>query len=117
MKQIVTYLTVLLCFIHYSGFGNSEQTKYPSYNTNPLPPDSTGMTHNAVELAAKMHIGWNIGNTLEASGGETAWGNPMVTQELIDAVKRGGFNAIRIPCAWNQYLSNESNAEISDAWL
>src|SRR5690554_4260588 len=76
-----------------------------------------GMESDAVELAAKMYAGWNIGNTLEAIGGETAWGNPMVTQELLDAVKAGGFNTIRIPCAWNQYLSNESQAKISDAWL
>ncbi len=113
MKHIVTYISIVLFLLHFSV---SAQT-YPSYNTNPIAPDSTGMTHNAVELAAKMHLGWNIGNTLEAIGGETAWGNPMVTQELLDAVKAGGFNTIRIPCAWNQYLSNESQAKISDAWL
>lgn len=90
---------------------------YPNYNTSPIPPDSTGMSSNAVQLAAKMHLGWNIGNTLEATGGETAWGNPMVTKQLIDLVKKSGFNAIRIPCAWNQYLSNAAKAEIDKNWL
>src|SRR5687768_8978498 len=53
---------------------------YPSYNTSPLPPNQTGMTSNAVQLAAQIKLGWNIGNSLEAIGGETAWGNPQVTK-------------------------------------
>jgi aryl-phospho-beta-D-glucosidase BglC (GH1 family) len=89
----------------------------PSYNTSPLPADATGMTSNAVELAAKIKLGWNIGNTLEATGGETAWGNPKVTKALIDLVKANGFNAIRIPCSWNQNLANSATAQISTEWL
>lgn len=90
---------------------------YPSYNTNPLEPDNTGMASNAVALAGKLKIGWNIGNTLEAMGGETAWGNPLVTEELIQLVKANGFNAIRIPCSWNQYLENAATAKIKTQWL
>lgn len=89
---------------------------YPSYNTNPIVDDATGMSSTAVELAAKMKLGWNIGNTLEASGSETAWGNPKVTKALIDLVKANGFNAIRIPCTWNQY-SNATTAAINATWL
>lgn len=96
-------------------------TLYPSYNTSPLPPDATGMSSNAVELAAKMKLGWNLGNSLEAIinevGDETFWGNPATTKEYIDFVKASGFNAIRLPTAWNVYMSNESTAEISPAWL
>ncbi|MEO7579957.1 MAG: hypothetical protein ABIT83_20305, partial [Massilia sp.] len=49
---------------------------YPSYNVSPQPADLTGMTSNAVQLAAKLKLGWNLGNTLEAIGGsgETSWG-------------------------------------------
>lgn len=90
---------------------------YPSYNTNPIAADATGMSSNATELASKMKLGWNIGNTLEAIGGETAWGNPKVTKALIDFVKANGFNAIRIPCSWNQYLANSTNAQIKADWL
>lgn len=89
---------------------------YPSYNTNPLPADATGMASNAVELAAKIKLGWNIGNTLEATGGETNWGNPKVTKALIDLVKANGFNAIRIPCSWNQN-ANATTAQINATWL
>lgn len=90
---------------------------YPSYNTNPIAADASGMSSSAVELAAKIKLGWNIGNTLEATGGETAWGNPKVTKALIDAVKANGFNAIRIPCSWNQNLENAATAKIKLDWL
>ncbi|MBF4472983.1 cellulase family glycosylhydrolase [Flavobacterium sp. HJJ] len=90
---------------------------YPSYNTNPIADDAVGMGSTAAQLAAKMKLGWNIGNTLEATpGSETAWGNPKVTKALIDLVKANGFNAIRIPCSWNQY-ANSTTAQISAAWL
>jgi len=91
---------------------------YPSYNTNPLEADMTGMTNTATQIAANMKIGWNLGNTLEAIGGETAWGNPVTSQALIDLVKTSGFNAVRIPCSWNAgHLSNSATAEINTAWL
>lgn len=90
---------------------------FPNYNTNPIAADASGMSSTAVQLAAKMKMGWNIGNTLEATGGETAWGNPKVTKALIDLVKANGFNAIRIPCSWNQYLANSATAQIKTEWL
>ncbi|MFC4874403.1 cellulase family glycosylhydrolase [Negadavirga shengliensis] len=91
-------------------------TLYPSYNSSPLPPDATGMSSSAVELAAKMKLGWNIGNTLEAIGGENAWGNPDITKEYVAAVKNLGFNAIRLPCAWDQY-SDQATAKIGQEWM
>ncbi|AXP80101.1 Endoglucanase A precursor [Mariniflexile rhizosphaerae] len=90
---------------------------YPDYNTNPIPADATGMSSSATEIAAKISLGWNIGNTLEATGGETAWGNPKVTKALIDAVKANGFDAIRIPCSWDQNLTDNINAKIKTEWL
>lgn len=89
---------------------------YPGYNTSPAPANSTGMGSNAVQLAAKFKLGWNIGNTLEAIGGETAWGNPLISESYIQAVKQQGFNAIRLPCSWDQHADN-ATAKIQDAWL
>ncbi|WP_142683485.1 cellulase family glycosylhydrolase [Chitinophaga polysaccharea] len=89
---------------------------YPGYNISPAPADASGMGSNAVQLAAKFKLGWNIGNTLEAIGGETAWGNPLISESYIQAVKQQGFNAIRLPCAWNQY-SDKATAKIQDDWL
>ena len=82
-----------------------------------IPPDKTGMDSDAKVLAKKMHLGWNLGNTLEAIGGETAWGNPKASKALIDLVKASGFNAVRIPCAWDQYVENQTTYKIKDFWL
>ncbi|WP_217220448.1 glycoside hydrolase family 5 protein [Mucilaginibacter paludis] len=91
---------------------------YPSYNTSPKAPDSTGMSSNAVQLAAKISLGWNIGNTFEAPGGETGWGSPVITEDYIKCVKKQGFNAVRLPCAWNlTHLANEGKARIDANWL
>ena len=90
---------------------------YPSYNISPKAPDSTGMS-TAVQLAAKFKLGWNIGNTMEAPGGETGWGNPQITESYIKFVKQQGFTAIRLPCAWNlTHLSNTATAQIDPVWM
>ncbi len=91
---------------------------YPSYNTSPIPPDASGMSSNAVQLAAKMKLGWNIGNTFESPGGETGWGSPVITEDFIKYVKENGFNAIRLPCAWDwHHVDNRTTAKINEAWL
>lgn len=91
-------------------------TIYPSYNTSPKAPDSTGMS-NAVQLAAKFKLGWNIGNTLEAQT-ETSWGNPVITESYVKFVKQQGFTAIRLPCAWNwTHISNQATEQIDPNWL
>ena len=98
------------------GSGSAGST-YPSYNTNPIAADATGMSSTAVQLAAKIKLGWNLGNSLEAIGGETAWGNPKATKALIDLVKANGFNAIRIPVSYDQYLANATTAQLKAEWL
>lgn len=75
-----------------------------------------GMPSSATEIASRIKLGWNLGNTLEATGGETAWGNPKTTLQMIQLVKQSGFDAIRLPVSWNQY-ANQSNAAIDPAWL
>ena len=95
------------------------QTAIPDYST-PISPNGTGMSMNAESLVHNIAIGWNLGNTLEVpltDGGETGWGNAMTTQQLIDGVKAAGFNAIRIPCAWNSYMSDTNTYQISSNWL
>ncbi|MCU4164025.1 cellulase family glycosylhydrolase [Carboxylicivirga caseinilyticus] len=79
--------------------------------------DETGVESTAIDLAAKIIAGWNVGNSLEVPGGETNWGNPMVNKDLIDGVKAAGFNAVRIPCAWNGYIIDDETYEIDNAWL
>lgn len=83
--KILQYILVLF-FIPLAGCDKDELTQisslYPNYNTSPLPPDSKRMSSNAFQLAAKIKLGWNMGNSLEAIGGETAWGNPRASKAL-----------------------------------
>ena len=81
-----------------------------------VPADATGMSSTATELAKKLKIGLNIGNTLEAIGGETAWGNPLITNDLIKSIKSNGFNAIRLPVSWNQH-ADPGTWIIKASWL
>ncbi len=89
---------------------------YPSYNLNPLPADNTGMTSTAVQIASHIKLGFNFGNTMEAIGSETAWGNPLITTAQMKMVKDAGFDAIRLPVSWDQY-ANQETAAISAEWL
>ncbi|WP_073135484.1 cellulase family glycosylhydrolase [Chryseolinea serpens] len=87
--------------------------------------DNAGMASDAMTLAQKMKVGWNLGNTLECTGvtngvytaSETMWGNPKTTKTLIDGVKAAGFNAVRLPCAWSGYIEDVTTYRIKDAWL
>jgi endoglucanase len=70
----------------------------------------------AQQVADQIRIGWNVGNTMEAICGETAWGNPAITQQLVNSVKAAGFNAIRIPAAWDCH-ANQSTQTIDSTWM
>ncbi len=57
-----------------------------------IPADSTGMRDiDSAAFTDLMGLGFNIGNSLDAVGGETAWGNPLITKALVDAIKGCGF--------------------------
>ncbi len=81
--------------------------------------DNTEMTQgNAAAIAADIRVGWNLGNTLDCyditwrvSSHETAWGNPVTTKEMIDTVKAAGFNAVRIPVAWTDHITDDGTID------
>src|SRR3954471_11551399 len=88
--------------------------------TRPASADVTAQL-TAPQLVADMGAGWNLGNQLEASANgipsETAWGNPVITQALIDRVKASGFKTIRIPISYLGNIGAGPNYAISSAWL
>lgn len=90
--------------------------EYPDYS-NPIPADQTGMTSNVITIAKQISMGWNMGNSLEVPGGETGWGNAKATQLLIDSIHAAGFNAIRLPCAWNSYIEDRTTYKLKTSWL
>lgn len=120
MKKTNLVLKSILIAVLGSVASVQAQTAYPNYNTNPIAPNATGMSSNAVQLATKIKLGTNIGNTLDAYGcstpSETCWGNPAVSAAYVKLVKDSGFDAIRIPVSWDQY-ADQATGKISDAWL
>jgi endoglucanase len=78
---------------------------------------------SSMDLVKEITIGWNLGNTFDATGGgntnnaETSWGNPKTTKEMIDAVKAAGFNTIRIPITWGNHLGEAPEYKINPDWL
>jgi len=71
-----------------------------------------------LDAVKEMRLGWNLGNTLDATpGGETGWGNPLTTKQMIDTLKAAGFNTIRLPVTWKDHLGPAPDYTIDAAWL
>lgn len=81
------------------------------------------------ELVENLNIGYNLGNTLDANpwgdwwdpstktiaDWETSWGQPLTTQEIIDAIAEKGFNIIRVPVTWYPHMDAQDN--VSAEWM
>ena len=110
MLALMVFAAVLVAVV----YKNASQAKA---DTEKL----TGKT--AAEITDMMGLGWNLGNTLDSTGGnrddvlshEQSWGNPVVTKELIQGVKAEGFNTIRIPTTW--YKNMDDNYNIDQAYI
>lgn len=78
---------------------------------------------SARQAVTHMNIGWNLGNSLDCvdfppeytDEYELYWGNPMVTPELIKAVKAAGFSSIRVPITWNEHM--DGNDIVNEEWM
>lgn len=86
--------------------------------SKPLKPTITSK-----DIINDMGLGWNLGNTLDASNGlkqdidsETSWGNPITTKEMIEELYRKGFRTIRLPTTWRNHLIDE-NYTIDPKWM
>lgn len=64
-----------------------------------------------------MQPGWNLGNSLDATGDETSWGNPAITQALIQQIAAQGFKSIRIPITWNHRMGAAPDYTIDPAFM
>ncbi len=74
------------------------------------------------ELVKNITIGWNLGNTMDATGtdnlmAETSWGNPKTTKELIATIKKSGFNTLRLPTSWGTHLGQAPDYKIDGEWI
>lgn len=73
----------------------------------------------STELVKEMSIGWNLGNTLDATGSgleaETYWQSTTTTKEMIDLLKTSGFNVLRVPTTWEGHMDDEGNIDVE--WM
>lgn len=80
--------------------------------------------YEATQIVEQMQFGWNLGNTLDATGGswarglstETAWGQPKTTKPMIDGLAKSGIKTIRIPISWHDHVIDK-NYTIDPAWM
>lgn len=95
-------------------------------------PSSAAAVLSADEITQEMGLGFNIGNSLDSTGYgnydnitsfEMSWGNPAVTQELVDTIKAKGFDSVRIPTSWFRHVTKTSDSAgnpvytIDERWL
>ena len=74
------------------------------------------------ELTKAMTCGWNLGNTLDATGtsgigSETSWGQPATTKAMIDGLAQSGIKTIRIPVSWHNHIKDKATYTIDPAWM
>lgn len=48
---------------------------------------------------------------------ETNWGNPVITEKLIQSVKAAGFKSIRIPVSYFAKIDDDKDYTIDSKWL
>ncbi len=89
-------------------------------------PQAANTTETFQDLSQQQFVeamspGWNLGNQLEAVNngvpGETNWGNPVITKELLTMVKEAGFSSIRIPVSYLSMIGEGPDYTINEEWL
>ena len=103
------------------------------------PAEGLRSSCTAEEMAKRMGLGLNLGNTMEAhhSAGsdnpdcewvnvlgdntpadyEVCWGAVETTQEIIDGMKESGFSTVRIPVFWGNMMENDGSYEINSRYI
>ncbi len=100
----------------------------PNCTTTTSDPDGDGygwennktcvvVNRTAMQITGSLGVGWNLGNSLDATVSETNWGNPKTTKAMIDKVKSGGFTTLRIPVTWDDHLTGGSAYTIVSSWM
>ncbi len=102
----------------------AQETKTKEEETEDLTQGEGTFELTSLEYGKAMGHGWNLGNSFdgvntdeaEEDKKETAWGNPVVTRELIREVKAKGFDSIRIPMTLFRRYDKETD-QIDEEWL
>ena len=111
--------------------GSISRTVTVTQKGSAVDPGDTFMS--AFEFVETFKMGYNLGNTLDCNPDitdpntaswfkptsdldwETVWGQPVTTQEIINAIAEKGFNAIRVPVTWYPHMDAEGN--VNEVWM
>lgn len=107
-------IVVLALLLTMAGCAQGQQSEQSG---EPTQPGSAPNTMTGEELMKELKIGWNLGNTFDAPEGETSWGNPITTKELLQKVRELGFQTIRIPISWGKHVSAPPEYTIDEDFL
>lgn len=112
MKKLLSVLLALVIVISLVSCGE-KKVSVNSHNN----PETSVKNYTVTELLDEMKIGWNLGNTLDAPEGETAWNQPVTTKEMIDKIKELGFNTVRVPVSWGLHTDGAPDYVIDEDWM
>ena len=71
--------------------------------------------NSAFGFVRQFGAGINLGNSLDAPEGETAWGNPAISRKLIRFYRKAGFKTIRVPVTWHRHL--DAGGSVDSAFM
>ncbi|MBE5951098.1 MAG: glycoside hydrolase family 5 protein [Lachnospiraceae bacterium] len=129
MTKLRKLSVLLLVVLVMAGCGNrtdnAEPTKAPTEEDLMIERMSE---LTAMDVVSQMKIGWNLGNTMDATNSsalkmakpstwETAWGNPVTSEELIAKIIDEGFNVVRIPVSWVDHILPGGEYKIEEKWM
>ena len=131
--------------VNYPSYVDAIMGCYPDHAAGNGGDNAVFEEETALAAAANFGPGWNLGNTLDstsynlndANAGkvgwivqwgkkdaqgnllpeawETAWGQPIVTEEIVDYVLSLGFGTVRIPITWAEHV--DENNRIDPLWM
>lgn len=106
-------------------------TKVINVSQNGVGMDPNDPFESSYSLVEHIKLGYNLGNTLESNpeiatstwidfskgpeAWETAWGQPVTTQDIVDSIAAKGFNIMRVPVTWYQHQA--ADGTIDEAWM
>lgn len=112
---LTIFMIIFLLWSSVNVWGNSSATQvYAAQSTLAMAETSDFSLQDYVR---DMQPGWNLGNSLDARGSETVWGNPTTTQQMIQAIADSGFKSIRIPITWKHRMGNAPDYKIRESFL
>lgn len=117
LKKMLSVACALTMCVSMAGCGNKDDSKKSGEEGEQL---MEIRDIPSTELVKEMSIGWNLGNTLDATGttidSEIAWQGNYTTKAMFDLVKQSGFNVVRIPTTWEGHIQKE-DGKVDPEWM